>query len=114
MGRGTQLTEYHIITILSDICDCSTLMLKVLDLSRNKCVERVETGLLARALTRLNVVYLNDTHLTVEQVIAISTQLCDSSTLTLKVLDLSANSSVSRVEPRLLARAVTRLKEVNV
>ena len=41
-------------------------------------------------------------------------EICDRDTLKLKVLNLQENSSVRRVNPGLLARAVIRLKVVNL
>ena len=69
---------------------------------------------MARAVTRLEEVHLRNTELTLEHVKAIFSEICDRDTLTLKVLDISYNTNVSKVEPGLLVRAVTRLEEVNV
>ena len=108
------LTVKQVTAVCSEICDRDTLTLKVLDISGNPIVRRVEPGLLARAVTRLEEVKISDTFLTVEQVTAIISDIWDKSTLRLKVLDISRNPSVSKVEPGLLARAVTKLKTLNV
>ena len=70
----------------------------------------VEPGIVARMVT----VNVGSTDLTVEQISAIFSDICDRSSLTLKVLDLSGNYYVGGVEPGLMARAVTRLETVNV
>ena len=90
-----------------------TLTLKVLHILPNSNVRRVEPGLLAKAVTRLEGVNVSDTDLTVKQVTAILSSICDNSTLTLKVLDISGNDNVSIVKG-LLARAVTKLDTLNV
>ena len=77
-------------------------------------MEGVEPGLVGRVVTSVETVNANDIGLTNKQLTAIMSEICDRDTLTLKVLILAWNSSVNRVEPGLLARAVMRLREVNV
>ena len=112
--RSTDLTVEQISAIFSDICDRSSLTLKVLDLPCDHKISKVEPGLMARAITKLETVNVNSIHLTVEQISAIFSDICDRSSLTLKVLDLSLNYNVGGMEPGLMARAVTRLETVNL
>lgn len=110
----TGLTAAQVTAILMDICARSTLKLVGLDISDNQCVSEVEPGLLARTITRLEVVDISNTGLGEEQVQAILNEISNTSNLTLEVLDISRNQSVSRVEPELLARIVTNLVEVSL
>ena len=71
----------------------------------------VEPGLLARALSQLEAVWLGRCQLTTGQLTALCKML--SSNCQLKRLDLSAND-LSAVPPALLARAVTGLEEVGL
>ena len=75
-------------TLFSYICDKSIITLKVLDLFVNHIVRRLEPGLLARAVTRLEQMCFGRTNLTAEQATAVFRDICDKSNLKLKVLDL--------------------------
>ena len=99
--------------VFSYICNRETLTLKVLDLLWNIIVRRVEPGLLARAVTRLEEVKFWGLDLTEEQVKAILRALCDGAVVKLKMLDLTHNYKVQRLDSGLLAKAVIRLEEVN-
>jgi len=110
---GTYLTREQVTTILRTICERSVSKVKLLDLGGNyNVMYRVEPGLLARAVTKLEKVDVSDINLTLEQVNAILGAVCDEPVMKLKILDISNNNSVRRVEPTLLARAVTRLEEM--
>ena len=87
--------------------------LKVLDLFANFRLRRVEQGLLARAVARLEEVCFGHTNLTAEQATAAFRDICDKSNLKLKVLDLRGNYKLSKVKPRLFVRAVSWLEDVD-
>ena len=111
------LSTEQVTSIMTHICDSSTSTLKVLDISSNRwnfSVSRVDPVLLARAVTRLERVNMGETDLTEEQVTLLMTHICDSSTLTLKVLGLWFIPNVRRVKPELLAKAVTRLETLYI
>ena len=57
-----------------------------MDISGNNNLSRVETGYLARAVTRLEEVNVSNTYLTVEQVTAICRAVCEEAIMKLKVL----------------------------
>jgi len=89
---------------------CGGSQLKILDVSYN-VLTLVEPGLLARAVSKLEVLEVAWSELTAQQTEAILTAVSEDSKLT--YLNLSANRLMS-VEPRLLARAVSRLETLDV
>ena len=104
----TWLTEQQIYQILSAVCEKSTL--KQLNLSNND-MDRIEPRLVARAVTRMESVNVSCTQLTEEQLSAILCVICEGSVL--KHLDVSINV-MSRVDPDLVARAVTKMDTLKV
>ena len=85
--------------------------LKKLDLSNN-ILPKVDAGLLARAVARLEEVKLWDTRLTMKQWEDVMTAIGQGDSR-LKKLEIS-NNNMSKVDPGLLARAVNRLEEVDM
>ena len=112
--RGTVLTEEQVTAILRALCDGAVVKLKMLDLTHNYKVQRLDSGLLAKAVVRLEEVNLGDTDLTEEQMTAILRAICGGAVYKLRVLDLSWNQNVKRMEPGLLAGAVTKLETLYV
>merc|ERR1712177_170179 len=71
----------------------------------------VDTGLLARAVTNLEVLELEDTELSQQQVVAIITAV----TISNKITDLFiGDNDLSKVDPVLMAKAVTKLVRLDV
>ena len=107
---NTKLTQQQTKEILTAVCANGSL-LKTLDISWNK-LSSVEEGLLARAVKSLEEVKLGRANLSRQQAEAVfvATSERDSQ---LKNLSMQDNN-LSFVDPNILARAVTSLKEVNL
>ena len=100
-----KLTPTQIVTILTAFNKGSILYLGGIDLSR------VDQGLLARAVTNLEVLELEDTELSQQQVVAIITAV----TISNKITDLFiGDNDLSKVDPVLMAKAVTKLVRLDV
>ena len=100
-----KLTPTQIVTILTAFNKGSILYLGGIDLSR------VDQGLLARTVTNLEVLELEDTELSQQQVVAIITAV----TISNKITDLFiGDNDLSKVDPVLMAKAVTKLVRLDV
>jgi len=104
----SQLTPQQVTAICTAMAEGSKL--KTLNLSCTN-LSSVDADILARAVTRLEEVWLGCNELTPHQVEAIFAALSTSSQL--KTLDLGGNN-LSAVDAKILAQPVTQLEEVNL
>ena len=108
--HDTQLNMEQLNVIMTTICAKETA-LKRLDISGND-LSGVDSKLLANAVNTVEEVKIMQTHLTVHQVEAIMTSICNGHSL-LKKLDISYND-LSSVNPGLMAHALSCLKEARI
>jgi hypothetical protein len=108
----TDLTGQQVEAILTAIITKDPLLLRKLNI-RGANFSQVTPDLLARAVTKLKEVDMRYTHLTKQQVEAILTAVVTKDSLPLRKLDMTG-ADLSEVAPDLLARAVTRLEEVDM
>ena len=106
----TGLTQEQKLEILLGVC-AENSQLKTLNIGGIN-FSTVDGGLLARAVTPLDHVYMGMTQLTSQQAEEILTAVCAQGSA-LKTLDIRGNR-LSLVEEGLVARAVTSLKQVNL
>ena len=104
----TMIGRLHCKAIFSAISK-STSSLKRLNISYNN-LSMLDPGLLARAVYKLEEVYMTGTKLTLQQGQAIFTVLVEGD-CKVKKLDVR-NNNLSKLDPALLARAVNRMEQV--
>lgn len=107
--RNTYLTTQQTEAILSSVCEEGSKLIS-LDFSNN-CLTSVKPAFITRALTKLKTFHVRHTMLTAQQIETILTGVSEGTNMA--NLDLSDNDLTS-VDPGLMARAVTRLKTLNV
>ena len=112
------LYKEQLTAVLREICDRSAISLKSLGLQPIIYnMKEVDSGLLAQAVTKLEKVSFCNVGLEVEQITAILNAISsdDGSVMKLKILDISRNLwGLKMVDPRLVAKAVTRLQELDI
>ena len=111
------LYKEQLTAVLREICDRSAISLKSLVLPPIIWnMKEVDSGLLAQAVTKLEKVSFCNVGLEVEQITAILNAISsdDGSVMKLKILDISGNWGLRMVDPGLVAKAVTRLQELDI
>ena len=101
--------EQAILSVLNVICSkgCQGMILKL----NNKNISDVDTELLARAVTKLDILEISNTKLTRQQIVTIITAVSDGSKMT--KLDISFND-MSGIDPQILTKAVSKIEHLNV